>query len=335
MSGRAAGRSSDREPDGWQDLRALSVALAVREAGSLRGAADALGCSAQAVAQRMASLERALGMPVYERAGQRVRLTDAGMALARHAEAIKRELDGAAHDLVDLARADAPPTIRLACHHSPHTSPAQMAAAFERRFEDMRLGISTLDPEPALRLLEAGEVDAALIYGFPDLCPVRIPAGFAARHVMTHRLWAMLPSAHRLARAKTVPLPALAGDPWLLREEGSVIHRAVLRACRAAGFDPDVRFTGPDAVLADLVRRGRGVALTVPLWAEHPDCSLRPLTEDVCAREALVAREDSEPVAAIARIARATQLALAERVPAYRAWLAAHADETRGRPTAF
>lgn len=81
----------------WNDLR---VFLAVARSGSTLGAARALGVNATTAARRIAELERALGLRLFDRRQSGYALTEAGQALRGAAERVEREAtafaDGAA-----------------------------------------------------------------------------------------------------------------------------------------------------------------------------------------------------------------------------------------------
>src|SRR3954454_16556816 len=70
--------------------------------GTIAAVADALQFTPSAVSQQLAMLEREAGVPLLERAGRGVRLTDAALVLVDHAGAL---LDRAAVAEADLAAA--------------------------------------------------------------------------------------------------------------------------------------------------------------------------------------------------------------------------------------
>lgn len=61
----------------WDDVRMF---LGVARTGSLSGAARELGCDHSTVYRRIQALERAMGVPLFDRAGGRYALTGAGLA---------------------------------------------------------------------------------------------------------------------------------------------------------------------------------------------------------------------------------------------------------------
>src|SRR5215210_6331597 len=84
------------------DLRRLRMLRELRERGTIAAVADALQFTPSAVSQQLAILERESGVRLLERAGRGVRLTDAALVLAGHAEAL---LERAALAEADLAAA--------------------------------------------------------------------------------------------------------------------------------------------------------------------------------------------------------------------------------------
>ena len=84
------------------DVQALRVIRAIADEGSITAAAASLGYSQPALSQQMKRLEQRLGVPVIERVGRSVRLTEAGRVLARHAPAVTTALDAAAGELAEL-----------------------------------------------------------------------------------------------------------------------------------------------------------------------------------------------------------------------------------------
>src|ERR687898_3102906 len=81
------------------DLKHLRVLKEVSERGSFSAAAEALSYTQPAVSQQIAALERQAGAKLVDRAPRGIRLTDAGRALVRHAEAILARLAEAEAEL--------------------------------------------------------------------------------------------------------------------------------------------------------------------------------------------------------------------------------------------
>src|SRR5918998_2380403 len=85
------------------DVRRMKVLREVATRGSFSAAAEALNFTQSAVSQHVAALEREAGTTLVERGARGIRLTDAGRAVVRHAEAIIARLDDAEQELAAIA----------------------------------------------------------------------------------------------------------------------------------------------------------------------------------------------------------------------------------------
>src|ERR671921_927316 len=84
------------------DLRRLRLLRELQARGTIAAVAEALQFTPSAVSQQLAILEREAGVPLLERAGRGVRLTDPALVLVGHADAL---LDEAARAEANLAAA--------------------------------------------------------------------------------------------------------------------------------------------------------------------------------------------------------------------------------------
>ncbi len=82
-------------------LRALQVFIAVAESGSMAAAATGLGLGRSTVTEQIASLERVLGVRLFDRAARPIAPTPAGTLLIRHARQILEAVKTAQVDLLD------------------------------------------------------------------------------------------------------------------------------------------------------------------------------------------------------------------------------------------
>src|ERR687897_2317789 len=84
------------------DLRRLRLLHELHARGTIAAVADALQFTPSAVSQQLAVLEREAGVPLLEKAGRGVRLTDPALVLVDHARVL---LDRVARAESDLAAA--------------------------------------------------------------------------------------------------------------------------------------------------------------------------------------------------------------------------------------
>src|ERR671914_2016468 len=85
------------------DVKQLRVLKAVGEHGSFSAAAEALSYTQPAISQQVAALEKQTGTTLVDRTSRGVRLTDAGLTLVDHAEAVLARLAAAEAELEAMA----------------------------------------------------------------------------------------------------------------------------------------------------------------------------------------------------------------------------------------
>src|SRR5919199_6380734 len=81
------------------ELRRLRLLRELHARGTIAAAADALSYTPSAVSQQLALLEREAGVPLLEKVGRGVRLTDAAHRLADHTESVLARLEQAEAEL--------------------------------------------------------------------------------------------------------------------------------------------------------------------------------------------------------------------------------------------
>ena len=246
------------------DLRRLRLLHELHERGTVAAVADALQYTPSAVSQQLAVLEREAGVPLLEKAGRSLRLTDAALVLVGHAAAL---LERAAVAEADLAAAAG--TVagrgRIAAFESVALGIALPAIeALGRAAPRLRCEIVEAEPEQALPALARGDLDLVLADEWGPQ-PRSLPDGVVRHTLPGDPVRVVLPAAHPLAArfAEAVPLAELAGEPWATGDPGMGWEEMTRRTCRAlGGFDPDVRHRCAGATVAlALVERGLAVTL--------------------------------------------------------------------------
>ncbi len=253
------------------DVKRLLLLREVAIRGSLSAAARALSFTPSAVSQQMATLEQEAGVPLLERVGRGIRVTDAGEALTGRAETILAELSRAEADLEALKELRGG-TLRMATFQSagPRLLPAAIAA-FGVRFADVRLDLIELEPEASFPLVRSGELDLALGYDY-DLVPTVHPSGTVRTALFSEPEYVIFAPGHRSTADDPVDLTSLADDSWIAPTPGSACHEFAIRACQAVGFEPAIRSSCNDfTTVRALVAAGVGVALVPALALDEAD----------------------------------------------------------------
>jgi len=276
-------------------LKQLTVLGAVGEAGSFSAAADRLDYTQPAVSKIVAGLERELGMTLVDRGIRPLRLTDAGAALTRRAEAALEQLAAGEAEVEAIRRLEGG-TLRVATFSS---AGARIVVPALTRFRAESPGVEVTIaergmPSRAVRELRAGDLDLVVVFDYPDAGDLAGP-DLDVHPLLDDRMDVVLPADHRLAGRKRVRFADLRREDWLLPDFGptSPTLTLITRGCTAAEFEPAVAFRVNDCqLIQSLVAAGEGVAVLprLMLHPPHPGIAVRPLAADAPIRRIVAVR---------------------------------------------
>ncbi len=238
----------------------LQLLREVARRGTVKAAAAAMSVTPSAVSQQLKVLEAEAGVPLLERRGRNVRLTDAGEVLVRHADTISAAIESAESELA-AARAGVSGTLRVAAF--PTAARAILPAAIVRiggRHPDLRVTLRDLETRESLAAVAMDEVDLAVVDEYDEA--TRIGDRDLDLVLLGRDAIQLALPPGRAADGAAFRLVDLRDDAWIMDTESSSIYQAVVRACRRSGFEPHVRSHCKDySVIIALVEAGLGVAV--------------------------------------------------------------------------
>jgi DNA-binding transcriptional LysR family regulator len=264
------------------DVKQLKVLKAVAEHGSFSAAAESLSYTQPAISQQIAALEKSARSKLVDRTSRGVRLTDSGRALVDHADVVIARLAAAEAELEAIAGVRGG-RVRLAAFPTAGASILPPAVArFNARHPEVELNFVEQDPEPALQMLRAGELEVALVFEFHDLSDPereRLYSGIELHHLLSDPMYLALPRNHPLTRKPRVRLQDVAAENWIGEgDPRNPCARLTSAACAAAGFEPRIGFQSDDYnVVQGMVAAGVGVSLL-------PSFALANMREDIVVR---------------------------------------------------
>ena len=227
---------------------------------TMAAVAEALRISPSAVSQQIALLESEAGLPLIERRGRRVRLTQAGQRLVAHAERVIAVLEDAKTELAELKQA-VTGELRVAAFSSVAAALIpQTMKALERRHPQLTLVLEEMEPMDSLAALRAWQADVALV---DDLTvPATAEPNIERIPILDDLLYAVLPNGHPLAARAKVAIAELREERWAMDTAFNTYSDVIIRACQAAGFDPAVNGKcGGFEVVQPLIEQGCSVAI--------------------------------------------------------------------------
>ena len=242
------------------DVRRLRLLREVAHRGTIAAAADALAYTPSAVSQQLSTLEKEVGAPLLERTGRGVRLTDEGWMLVRHGDNVFAELERAEAAL-EASRRSIGGRLRVAAFASVTSAVlAPTVARLAATCPDLEVSIAESDPPDALRDLRLGELDVVIGHEYDHLRAAPDPE-LHRRELFAEQMFVAAPVG-RFPPGRPVAIAELAGDPWAMAGVRTDCGRAVREACRAAGFEPDIRYEFTEfGVVLRLVSAGLAVSL--------------------------------------------------------------------------
>jgi LysR family cyn operon transcriptional activator len=254
------------------ETRQLHYFLAVCDELHFTRAAERLGISQPTLSQQIRVLEDELSIPLFDRIGKRIALTEAGALLKDYAARMilnERNAKAAIDELRSFKRG----TIRLGVLPSDldyRLTP--LFIKFHDEFPHIRLQVtaSTLLREQVLD----NSIDIALsLQGPRDPLLVEEVLGREFYHLIVR-------SDHPLAGRASVELPELRQLPLVMYLRGYIGRELVEARCRELGFELEgVRMeTGSATSLLQLVRAGIGGTIQPgSLLRQSTDTSLRSI----------------------------------------------------------
>ncbi|SDO04143.1 ModE molybdate transport repressor domain-containing protein [Cryobacterium flavum] len=252
------------------DANALRVVRAVHETGSITAAAVALGYSQPAVSQQLKRLEQRLGLSVVERVGRGVRLTEAGLVLARHAVTVATALDAAAGEIAELQGLRAGLVRLVAFPSASATLVPSLLARMKARHSQISVTYLEAEPPEAVAAVRENRADLAITFSYPGdrVDPHRDSAqGLRVATLRRDEMMLVLPVGHPLDSVTPIDLGELADENWVAGCPRCRGH--LLDLCDRRGFAPRISYeTDNVAAVFGLVEAGIGVALLPALAIE-------------------------------------------------------------------
>ncbi len=237
------------------DLRSLNIFIEVAELGSFTRAGEKLGYSQPTISFQIKQLEREMGVPLFDRIGHTVSLTDAG----RDALSYAQEICHMSQEMVlgTAGRREASGILRLGMADSL-CAPliAGRFGEFRQNYPKVSLHISTGDTGMLLEYLDHNEVDMICTMDDHVYDPNYIIANeeeIGVHFVVSPR--------NALAKKTSVSIDELLDQPFLLTEKGMSYRRLMDdQLARNSREIQPVLETGRADLICALVEENAGVA---------------------------------------------------------------------------
>ncbi|GAA0696969.1 LysR family transcriptional regulator [Marinobacterium maritimum] len=269
------------------DLRNLRYFLTVAEQGGFTAAAEQLHIAQPAVSMAIRKLEQQLDLPLFDRQGKQVRLTDEGEVLLRHARTILQAADDAEREMRELhtlergeVRVGIPSM--LGSYYFP-----PILMAFHHRYPGIRLEVVEAGTRKLQQMIHRGEIDMGVIV--TDIPPEDLET----QCFLHDQMMAILPADHPQAEADSMDYEAFFAEELVLFKEG-YFHREVIdRISQEAGLPPRISFEANlIPLIKQIVSHGYGITTLLKMVvADDPSLVAIPFTQPVWLKLSLAWRK--------------------------------------------
>lgn len=248
-----------------QLARLTGVLPVLRELGEGRTLTDAaknVGMSQPALSRALSRWEAEVGLPLVEREGRGIILTNQGRQLADAADEALSVFQASLE--VVLAGRDARP-VRLGALRSISGEIAALVADVE---VDVNMSISEGSAGTLLALLDHGDLDAVIVGPRP------IGTGYLWTFLRDQPFHLVVPTGHWLEGAKSVELREVAGESFVAMDSNYTTRHFADELCEEAGISPRVSVESDNShTLRSFVSAGLGLCILPAVMAD--DLSVR------------------------------------------------------------
>lgn len=235
-------------------LRQLRTFSSVARHLSFTRAARELHLTQPAVSQQLRQLEAEIGLPLFEHIGRRIHLTPAGTELLRYATEMLELLRDAGETFAAM-RGLRRGSLKLAAVSTAKYFTPALLSAFTPAYPEVTIRFSVNNREEVVRQLATNETDL-VIMGRPPRELDTVAASFAR-----HPFVIIARPDHPLAGRRRIRLERLAGERFLIREEGSGTRASMEYLFREHGvaFQASMEMSSNETI-KQAVMAGMGIA---------------------------------------------------------------------------
>jgi len=242
------------------DLRQLEIFLKVVELGSFSKAGEAVHLAQASVSERIATLENMIGSKLLDRMGRTVTSTKAGDLLYQYAQRlleIKKEACLEMQDFLGVKQGEI--SIGGSTIPGEYILP-RVVGLFSKEYPRITVTLTVADSEEIERRVLDGEFELGVI-----------GRKSSNKNLASHELWEdelvlALPSTHRWAGKKEVPIHEVVHEPFISREIGSGTLKSMepyLQRAGLKGIDSlkVVARLGTSTAVKEGIKSGLGISI--------------------------------------------------------------------------
>ncbi|MCD8014746.1 MAG: LysR family transcriptional regulator [Lachnospiraceae bacterium] len=232
-------------------------------------AAERLFIGQSTLSKHIISMEKELGVPLFERTSRKVVLSKYGKLMLPYANTIAQTQYSYASALQNELESERGRVTVGTIAATAKYGITGMIASFKRKYPTSSIQMFEGDPDDLASQLRERKCDVIFAH-----LPERNVLGmsFNKIHYLDDSLVCILPRSHPLAGQKELPLEQLKDETFIALAENTTVHQLILDCCYRVGFSPRIAFLchRVDSVL-DLVTKGMGIAILTEYMTNRPE----------------------------------------------------------------
>jgi LysR family transcriptional regulator, low CO2-responsive transcriptional regulator len=235
-------------------IRQLRALAAVHQHRSVTAAAKQLHLTQPAVTLQLRNLQVLAGLPLIQRTGDGMLLTDAGREVIALTDRIEAAI-GSCEASLDMIAGKTAGRVSIGAVSTAKYFVPFAISGFSKAYPNVEVTLSIGNRQEIGTALRGYDLDIAIM-GRP---PVDIPMN--VHLIGDHPHVIIAPTGHCLGRTARLPLTALAGETFLTREPGSGTRGLMEQLFETAGIRPRIGMTmSSNETIKQAVIAGLGIA---------------------------------------------------------------------------
>lgn len=236
-------------------MRQLQVFESVARHLSFTRAAEELHLTQPAVSMQVKQLELMVDLPLFEQLGKKVHLTAAGNAMVEHSRTMMAQLNEIERD-INCLRGIEGGQLKICIASTINYFATRLLVKFCEIYKTVDISLDVTNREELIKRLEANQPDLVLMGQPPTELDVEAEA------FMENPLIIIANAQHSLAHKKNIPITAMAGETFVMREPGSGTRTALKRIFHEHGVvpNPGIQFSSNETIKQS-VEAGLGLAM--------------------------------------------------------------------------
>jgi LysR family transcriptional regulator, low CO2-responsive transcriptional regulator len=236
-------------------LHQLKVFETVARLGSITRAAEELSLTQPTVSMQVKQLAKNIGTPLFEQVGKKLYLTAAGQELASTCQQIFEQLAQFEMKVADL-QGMKQGRLRLATITTTKYFIPRVLAPFCQMYPGVDIALQITNHERIISRLTNNQDDLYILSHVPEGLDV------ISEVFLVNPLVVLAPKNHPLAGQKNIPISALQGEAFVMRETGSGTRNAVEQLFEAEQVSVRVRLElGSNEAIKQAIAYGLGLSV--------------------------------------------------------------------------